>query len=98
MTKNDTIGDVKLDLEEPINDTCITNRTTSISRKYYEKHLSKFASWKDLKPKFEDDYKFWVDLRDGRDQFVGKVLIQVDIVTKDEQQQCPLGFGRNQPN
>lgn len=92
LTGNDIIGDVRFDLEEAIKDSCITNRGTSITKSYYQKHLKKFSSWQDLNPQFEDGYKFWVELRDKKtDEVTGKVLLQIDVATKEEVEECPLG-------
>jgi len=51
-----------------------------------------------MKISWEDGYKFWCHLKKGDEEETGDVLVQIDIVTKENAEACPLGSGRNAPN
>merc|ERR1712166_1692319 len=98
---NEFIGSRTIDLWEVINDCLLTKRPGSVNKKYYNNHLKHFDSWKDLEVKWEDKFSFWVDLYDtekGKQVCNGKVRLRIDLLTKEEADESPLGAGRKELN
>lgn len=100
--KNDFIGSNTIDLWEPINDCLLTKKPAAVTKKYWKNHLKKFDSWKDLDAKFEDENTFWIELFDstkkGKPEMNGKVRLRIDMLSKEEADENPLGKGRQEPN
>ena len=98
---NEFIGSNTVDLWEPINDCILTKRPTQVNKKYYNNHLKKFDTWKDLNVRWEDNYSFWFDLFDtvkGKQTKHGEVRLRIDILTKEDADEAPLGKGRQELN
>jgi hypothetical protein len=82
----------------------------SVTKKYYKTYLKKFISWKELKVKWEDENSFWIELYDidseskkkqpsfNKKEMTGKVRLRIDILSKEEADEAPLGAGRKEEN
>lgn len=96
FVSNDFIGGTCLDLRAPIKDATDTRRVIRFNQKYiqsvYENQLE------ELKIEFHDEDSFWLQFKDKKGDYVGKVRVQIDIVPIDKAEANNVGEGRTEPN
>lgn len=95
---NDLIGQVVIDLEELFSDGELAKRGMSLTKDYYDEYLVAEKGWKKDTLTFDKDEPrhFWVnfmgkDKDSGKEVFMGKLKLQIDILPKKDALASPVG-------
>ena len=101
IMSNDLIGSNTLDLSYLIDDAILTKGSSAITKNYYNDYLKQQGDWAEKVTDWEDKFSFWMPLQEVEgqsDKLDQMVRLRIEIVTKEEAEDSPLGVGRNEPN